>query len=723
MSGDGEAIEETKEPAKGHAEEPPQAPLASHEHEEPHETAAPPHEDAPAKDEAPPHEEVAPLADAAAPAAELPHDDAPPHDAPSKEPAPADAQEPSADAKAPEPEPAPEPPKPVPPAITSVVPDHGPMAGGAAIVIQGEGFAEGCKVLIGGAEASTTRESATRLKADTPARDQKGFAEVRVVNPDTAFAVYEEDYRYDPAPSITGAAPSCVPTQGGVIVTILGAEFVEGCAVRLGDEVVASSWMNAGRLEAVTKAHAVGEVDLVVENPDGQRAVHARALRFAVHPSLDALEPAVVPTSGGVEVTLRGRGFEQGIMVLVACERVASVTVVSETELRFTAPAHSTAEACDVAVVNADSLADRLVLALSYTKLPPRVTSVTPDSGPNTGGTELVIRGQDFDDGASVFVCGIAATVSFHSAEELRVVTPAVARDGLVDVRVVNRDDQAATIDAAFRYLAPLPPPELAQIGPARGSQIGGLEVRLLGENFAEGATVCFGGVAAAAVRFLTHKEMAATTPAYNGYGEVAVEVKNRDGASSTLENAFTSESRPAPEIACVAPAFGPTTGGTRVVIEGKNFTREATVHIGREHPKDFAFKSATELHVVTAARKQAGVVDVEVSVPGAPRAVMKNAFRYDAVPAPVITSVSPNAGTPAGGTEMTISGKNFSKETIVLVDGKAPKTVKLVDASTLELKTPPGDAGKMVDVIVRNPDGKEAVQKRAFLYDPRYRG
>jgi hypothetical protein len=115
-------------------------------------------------------------------------------------------------------------------------------------------------------------------------------------------------------------------------------------------------------------------------------------------------------------------------------------------------------------------------------------------------------------------------------------------------------------------------------------------------------------------------------------------------------------------------------------------------------------------------------VVDVEVAAPGVPRAVLKNGFRYDAVPAPLITSVSPNAGSPGGGTELTISGKNFLKDTAVLIDGKAPRAVKLVDAQTLELKMPPGDPGKMVDVLVRNPDGKEAAQKRAFLYDPRYR-
>ena len=124
---------------------------------------------------------------------------------------------------------------------------------------------------------------------------------------------------------------------------------------------------------------------------------------------------------------------------------------------------------------------------------------------------------------------------------------------------------------------------------------------------------------------------------------------------------------------------------------------------------------------MITAPRKMAGVVDVEVGGPDVPKAVLKNAFRYDAIPAPTITSVSPNRGGIGGGSEITVTGQNLLKETVILVDGKPAKYVKLVDKTTLEGKTPPGEANKMVDVVVRNPDGKEAVQKRAYLYDPRY--
>ena len=39
-----------------------------------------------------------------------------------------------------------------------------------------------------------------------------------------------------------------------------------------------------------------------------------------------------------------------------------------------------------------------------------------------------------------------------------------------------------------------------------------------------------------------------------------------------------------------------------------------------------------------------------------------------------------------------------------------------------LEAFTPEGDDGKLVDVAVKNPDGKTAIQKRAFQFDARYR-
>ncbi len=484
-------------------------------------------------------------------------------------------------------EPAPPPPA---PSILSVEPDHGPLTGGTALTVTGAAFVEGCKALLDGVLATTARESETILRVDTPARAQKGLVELRVVNPDGQLAVYEEDFRYDGAPVITGTEPSWLSTEGGAVLTILGVDFAPGCAVHLGDEIVPASFVNAGRLEAVSKKHDAGEVSLAVVNPDQQRAERPSAVRFAAPPVLAGIEPPFAFTGGGAELTLHGHGFEPGCAVLVDGAPVAAVTVVSEAEVRFVAPAHAATTGVDVALVNPTGLAHRLALALSYGEAPPQVKSIYPHTGPSSGGTEIVLRGHAFHAGAAVFVCGLPARASFRSPEELLVLTPAVTRDGPVDVRVVNPDDQACTVEKAFHYVARLPPPELREVSPARGSQAGGLSVAILGADFAEGAVVRFGAVPAV-VRFLTHRELQVTTPASPVSGEVAVEVVNPDGESSRLDAAFTFEGRPAPEITGLSTSAGPTTGGTRVTLEGKNFTRDCAVFLGREHPKDFVLE------------------------------------------------------------------------------------------------------------------------------------
>ena len=436
-------------------------------------------------------------------------------------------------------------------------------------------------------------------------------------------------------------------------------------------------------------------------------------------PVLVDVEPPLGSTRGGDELLLKGRNFKPGCMVEIDGTPVDAV-FESETRLRIVAPPRREAGSVDIRIVNATGTAYRLPAAFVYRLPAPRIDSVSPPEGPSSGGTRVSVRGLDFRDGCSVFVCGVPVAVTFRGPEEIEVVTPSVSRDGGADVRVVNPDDQAHTADRLFRYIAALLPPSLAAVSPARGTQDGGLRVSLYGEDFAAPARVRFGGVEAE-VTFLTRKELAAISPARAGGGAVDVEVVNPDGAVSALEGAFTYEDKPAPAITSVQPTSGPTIGGTKIVIEGANFAKGASVYVGRELPKDIVVKSATEIHAVVPPRKAAGVVDIEVALPGVPKAVMKNGFRYDATPAPTISSVSPNRGGTAGGTELTISGTGLLRETQVLVDGKPVKSVKLIDKTTLEVKMPPGEANKLVDVAMRNPDGKEAVQKRAFMYDPRY--
>jgi hypothetical protein len=104
-----------------------------------------------------------------------------------------------------------------------------------------------------------------------------------------------------------------------------------------------------------------------------------------------------------------------------------------------------------VKVTNPDGTNDTLPSALTYAN-PPGIASVLPDSGLSTGGTEVTIRGVGYLNGATVkFGTLPAISVTFISASELRVVTPAQAA-GVVNVQVINPDNATATRVNGFRY-------------------------------------------------------------------------------------------------------------------------------------------------------------------------------------------------------------------------------------------------------------------------------
>ena len=99
---------------------------------------------------------------------------------------------------------------------------------------------------------------------------------------------------------------------------------------------------------------------------------------------------------------------------------------------------------------------------------------MAPASGPSQGGTRLIITGKGFDSASTVYICGIPARAIGASETEMVIVTPAVPRDGYVNLRVVDAEDQAHVVERAFCYEAALAPPVITGVSPNRGSSQGG---------------------------------------------------------------------------------------------------------------------------------------------------------------------------------------------------------------------------------------------------------
>jgi hypothetical protein len=179
----------------------------------------------------------------------------------------------------------------------------------------------------------------------------------------------------------------------------------------------------------------------------------------------------------------------------------------------------------------------------------------------------------------------------------------------------------------------------------------------------------------------------------------------NPDGGSLTLDpyTAQVMVTHP-PGVGGINPTSGFTTGGTAVIVTGTNFTGATQVSFGTSPAPPFQVTSDSQIQTTSPAHS-AGTVDVTVTSPAGTSAMSPaDQFTY-VTPAPTVTGVSPNSGTTAGGTPVTITGTNFSGASAVSFGG-SPATSFTVNSATQITATSPAHALGTVDVTVTTPGG-----------------
>lgn len=87
----------------------------------------------------------------------------------------------------------------------------------------------------------------------------------------------------------------------------------------------------------------------------------------------------------------------------------------------------------------------------------PQITSISPTTGPHSGGTNITITGQNFQSGATVIMDDLACTdVTFIDATQIQCTTPAHPV-GPANITVTNPDAQSGTLASGFTYTCDSP--------------------------------------------------------------------------------------------------------------------------------------------------------------------------------------------------------------------------------------------------------------------------
>ncbi|MER2999647.1 IPT/TIG domain-containing protein [Pontibacter populi] len=203
-----------------------------------------------------------------------------------------------------------------------------------------------------------------------------------------------------------------------------------------------------------------------------------------------------------------------------------------------------------------------------------------------------------------------------------------------------------------------------------------GTEMTIAGSGFAEAHTVSIGSGATYDFTIVSDSEIKVKVPTSSSSGVVRVSSNQASGigpGSYTVVNA--------PVITSITPSSGPV--GTEVTITGSNFSATTSVAIGSGSTTNFTIgNGGTEIKVIVPASASNGSIRVSSS-----QGSSNNSSNYTLTNAPIISNFTPSSG-PVG-TEITITGSNFSTVTAISIGSGAVTNFTKVSDTELKATVP----------------------------------
>jgi IPT/TIG domain len=339
----------------------------------------------------------------------------------------------------------------------------------------------------------------------------------------------------------------------------------------------------------------------------------------------------------------------------------------------------------------------------------PAVTSVSPDTGPTSGGTKVTITGESLR-GVTTVHFGATEVVLpkvVNSQTKLKVVSPPGSA-GIVDVTVSSPEGGTSAVTPGDEYTYHTSPPVILKLSPNHGPGAGGKAIKVGGTDLT-GATEVRFGTQSVAFTVKNSKTITATVPPALAIGAVPVTVTTPEGTNEvTPASEYTYEAE-FPAVEELSPGSGPATGGTTISLKGEGFVGASKVDFEGIPATSFEFVNDSEIIAVSPAHS-VRKVSITVTTPQGtspttcPGRTCKPVPKFEFVH-PTVTSVEPKSGPVAGGTPITITGTGFAtspEETLIQVGNVYATSVHCSSFTTCTGVTGAGKKAGASAVIVR---------------------
>lgn len=446
-----------------------------------------------------------------------------------------------------------------PPAITGISPATGPTAGGTLITLTGSNFGTSPVVLFNGESITPETSSHIELVFQLPAGEGNNLPVAVSAGGQISSAT---SFSYG-APALTGISAAAYPTAGGTPLTLTGSNFGLNPVVKVGSSIAPLAPTGSSHTQIVCTLPAGQGIGKSVTVTVAEMESNALNLDYGA-PVITGITTASAATAGGTSITIHGNNFGlTNRSVMIGGQMITQLSSASHTQIICTLPA---GQGSNVPVrVSVDG---RLSEASGFAYQPPVLSSLTPSSGPTSGGIRLTLTGSNFGVTPAVSIGGRGVTPAVSSHTTLEFDLP--AGEGTDQAVVVTAGDQSGAA-LSFDYEAPA----ITGITAASFPTSGGTVITLTGSNFGLNQVVSVGGQAATVQPGSTHTRVLCTLPSGQGTNVPVVLTAGQQASRA----AFISYDAPA--ITSISPGNGPTSGSIPITINGTNFGLTPEVSIG----------------------------------------------------------------------------------------------------------------------------------------------
>ncbi len=503
---------------------------------------------------------------------------------------------------------------------------------------------------------------------------------VSYISPRTTF-------EYTIMATIFSAAPKIGSenTQIGIIGS--GFRNTTDLSCQFGEVCVPAHFVSESRLVcSAPQIDKTGSVPITVSNNgvDVEGRWANAKFQYAESPLIHTIDPAVVPSSGGTTLFLRGNNFWHKEVPSVFCkfgdEKTANATLVRNDEIACVTPvlAGSTLGRTISVSVSVDGGYNYYSSIESNVNihLPAEILFLYPRSAPEMGDVLVKVYGRHFPKSPHL-ACQFGDETVFaiwRSTSLIECITPTF-RSGVIDVRVsTNGQDSGLSNQMPFVFLEAR---MITSINPKHGPLAGGSTVFVRGTGFSNNTSfICrFGNTSEVAIAVINSTVAQCRVPKLNSEQRrvVSVEMSANNGQVFTSLSDLQYTYFPLLRLMEVEPRMGPARGGTELSIFGSFSQFEPSDLSCRFKIQAVPILSISEVFTIQGGKarcvtpplvsrdeNQPTVVSIDIVLREDPTVVVVSSpvtFTY--YPKINVSSLVPEVGSELGGANVTILG-NF---------------------------------------------------------------